>query len=236
MIATAKGRLPLRIQRGTDRDMAKLDTMIEHQRQDPASGFRFVEYRTRDKPVSGAVLVYLHGSGERGADVSWVKRYGLPALLDRSQVSVNCTVMCPQLEADAIWEAARVARFITALTASVQKVVLMGFSLGGSGVCEVVSRYGPLVDAAVAIAGQAPNSVQVAQQGTRFFAIQGELDPWPCTSDFVASVNASGGVAHGVTLQGKGHYISEDALFHPELGAVLCYAGIAIQALGDRAS
>ncbi len=208
--------------------------MIEHQRRDPTSGFRFIEYSTCDEPAPGAVLIYLHGSGERGDDLSWVKRYGLPALLDRSEVSVNCAVLCPQLEAGAHWEADRVAGFIKASTTKAQKTALVGYSLGASGVCECVSRYGSLTDVAVAIAGQAPKSVQAAQHGTRFFAIQGALDPWPCTSDFVASVNASGGAAQSVLLLGKEHYISEDAIFHPELGAMLRYAGIAIEALGGR--
>ena len=75
--------------------MAKLDTIIEHQRRDSTSGFHFIAYQMRDKPVSGAVLIYMHGSGERGDDLALVKRYGLPALLARSEVAVNRTVLCP---------------------------------------------------------------------------------------------------------------------------------------------
>ena len=209
--------------------MAKLCAMIERQSIEPTSGFRFIEFLARDTPVSDSVLIYLHGSGERGDDVSLVKRYGLPFLLARLEVSVNCSVLCPQLEAGAKWEADRIARFVEAAATKKQKTALIGYSLGASGVCEAVSRYGPLVDVAVAIAGQAPRRAEAAQHGTKFFAIQGELDPWPCTSSFVDSINASGGEAQSVTLHGKGHYISEDALFHQKLRSVLRYAGVEIE-------
>ncbi len=172
--------------------------MVEHQGLDRATGFRFLEYRPRETPEVEAVVVYLHGSGERGDDLSLVKRYGLPALLARSEVSVNCAVVCPQLEAGAEWGADRVARFIEATTQHPHKTVLIGYSLGGSGVCEVVSRRGPLVKLAVAIAGQAPRYAQAIQSGVNFFAIQGALDPWPCTSSFVASINALGGATQTV--------------------------------------
>lgn len=210
--------------------------MIEHQRIEPISGFRYIEYLPPDKPVSSAVLIYLHGSGERGDDLSLVKRYGLPSLLARAEVSVNCPVLCPQLEAGANWVSDRIARFIEAATTKTQKTALVGYSLGASGVCEAISRYGPLVDVAVAIAGQAPDCVESIQRGTKFFAIQGEMDPWPSTSSFVSSITAADGVAQSATLNGKGHYISEDALFHPELSAMLRYAGIEIEVLASPAT
>lgn len=210
--------------------------MFEHQRMEPTSGFRYIEYLAPDRQVSSAVLIFLHGSGERGDDITLVKRYGLPSLLTRAEVSVNCSVLCPQLEAGANWEADRIARFIEAATTKTQKTALVGYSLGASGVCEAISRYGPLVDVAVAIAGQAPDSAEATQSGTRFLAIQGELDPWPRTSSFVASITAADGVALSATLHGKGHYISEDALLHPELSAMLHYAGIKIEVIASRAT
>ncbi|MES2947832.1 MAG: hypothetical protein V4858_04740 [Pseudomonadota bacterium] len=208
--------------------LAKLASMLEHHRLDPTSGFRFLEFLPHDALGANAVVIYLHGSGERGSDLSWVKRYGLPALLARSEVSVNCPVMCPQLEAEAEWNADRLALLIKATTTASQQLVLIGYSLGGSGVCQFVGRLGPLVNVAVAIAGQAPHSVSVAQAGLEFLAIQGEQDPWPCTAGFVESINGSGGVAHSVALVGKGHYISEEALFHPGLTLLLKKAGVEI--------
>ena len=208
--------------------------MNECQRLDSASQFRFIEFLPRDPAASDAVIIYLHGSGERGGDLSLVKHYGLPALLATSEVSVNCSVLCPQLEAGANWDADRIAVFVEAMTTQVQKIALIGYSLGASGVCQVVSRYGPLVDVAVAIAGQAPKSAETKQSGTRLLSIQGELDPWPDTSSFVESVNASGGWAQSITLDGKAHFISEDALFNPILIALLRNVSIELVSLTSR--
>lgn len=200
--------------------------MKEHHRQDSASGFQFIEFVPRIARTTDAVLIYLHGSGERGSDISRVKRYGLPALLDKSETSVNCPVICPQLGPDADWAPDRVAMFIKTVSAHRRQKVLMGYSLGGSGVCEVIGRNGPVVDVAIAISGQAPRCAKVNQYGVKFLAIQGELDPWPCTGSFVESINTLGGAAQTVKLSGKGHYISEEALFHPNVLALLHSVGI----------
>ncbi len=216
--------------------LAKLAHMIENHCLDPASGFRFLEFLPRVPQKTQALVIYLHGSGERGDDLSIVKRYGLPALLARSQVSVNCPVVCPQLEAGAEWDADRVALFVKAMFKQPTQTALVGYSLGGSGVCALVSCYGPLVNLAVAIAGQAPQTVDAMQSGLEFLAMQGELDPWPRTRSFTESINASGGVAHSVILEGKGHYISEEAISHSALVSLLCKAGIEMAAHAGQAS
>ena len=97
----------------------------------------------------------------------------------------------------------------------------------------MVGRYGPFVPAAVAIAGQAPAKVQVNQRGMKLVAIQGELDTWPDTREFLASVTAAGGETIDISLPGKGHYISEEAIFHPAVIATLRSAGIEVTAHRD---
>ena len=208
--------------------------MKEHHRQDPVTGLHFLEFLPVANHRTSAVVIWLHGIGERGSDLSLVKRYGLPALLDRSEASVNCSVICPQLEANADWEPDRVASFIEATSNQGSQIALIGYSLGGSGVCELVSRYGPVADVAVAISGQAPQRAESTQVGVKFIANQGDLDPWPFTTSFVESVNTMGGRAQGVTLTEKGHYISEEALFHPSLLSLLRVAGIELQLIKEQ--
>lgn len=197
-------------------------------RQAFGNGFRYIEFLPQIARARETVLIYLHGIGERGSDPNLVKCFGLPAMIDRRSVSTNCSVICPQLEREDHWPPQQVASFIEDLKQRVENVALVGYSLGASGVCSLISQYGKLVTLAVAIAGQAPNRAEVSQVGVSLLAIQGEVDPWPSTAAFVESVNAMGGVARSVVLRGQGHYISEEAILHPVCLSMLQSVGIEV--------
>jgi len=190
--------------------------------------FRYLEFGV---PASGGhsrALIYLHGVGERGDDLSLVTRYGLPSLLAGGLACTNCSVICPQLEVGCEWEPERLARFIAYVRERHGQVALMGYSLGGLGVCELIGRYGPLATPAVAIAGRSNGPAVAPQAGVTFLAIQGELDAWPDTREFVLSIKARGGIAHEVVMPGEGHYISEIALWDPSLQSLLNAAGFEV--------
>lgn len=201
--------------------------MIERETQGGA--FRSLEFTPREVGESASTLIYLHGSGERGEDLSLVKRYGLPALLASGSACTNCTVICPQLEPGQEWLPDRLFEFIAATKERYSQVALVGYSLGGHGVCEVVGQYGPVASLAVAFAGRKRSRATASQAGVTFLSIQGELDVWPRMAGFVQSVSALGGTAHEVTLPGQGHYIAEQALWHPLLQALLHASGFKIQ-------
>jgi predicted esterase len=202
--------------------------MSERSGREKESGFHYLTFLPSSEASGNSVVVYLHGIGERGEDLSLVKRYGLPALLAGGHASINCPVVCPQLEAGNNWEPARVATFIKAVAAQPLKTALIGYSLGASGVCEVIGRFGAVVGQAVAIAGQAPHPAEVSQAGVSLLAIQGELDSWPSTTGFVESVISLGGRASSVTLPGLGHYVSEQAVLHSSCASALQAVGIKI--------
>ena len=205
-----------------------LARMSERSGRETESGFHYLAFLPPSENSGGSVVVYLHGIGERGEDLSLVKRYGLPALLAGGRASINCPVICPQLESGSNWEPRRVARFIRAVAAEPLKTVLIGYSLGACGVCEVIGRFGAVVGQAVAIAGRAPHQAEVSQTGVSFLAIQGELDSWPSTASFVESVSSLGGRASSVTLPGQGHYVSEQAVLHSSCASALQAVGVKI--------
>ena len=200
---------------------------------EPISGFPFVEIPAARSNPSDVVIVHLHGIGERGDDLRLVTRFGLPAAVREGRALVNCPVLCPQLEADAQWDADRVASFVRSAGRRFAGVVLIGYSLGGSGVCQAVARFGELARLHVAIAGQGPERAGADQAGVRFLAIQGELDPWPCTDGLVSSINEQGGRARSVVLAGAGHFVSETALAHPVSVAMLQEAGVELVFRGE---
>jgi len=206
-----------------------LATMTERPGYTADGGFRFLELTPSEPASRHCAVVYLHGAGERGDDLSSVKRYGLPAMVASGRASLNCRLICPQLEAEQEWQPERVAAFISYAQHQFGSVGLIGYSLGGQGVCEVLSHYGRISEFAVAIAGRAKSAILVPQLGVSFLAIAGELDSWSSTSSFVEGVRAAGGEAREVVLPAQGHYTSEVALEQPALQAVLALAGMELR-------
>lgn len=102
---------------------------------DPVSGLRYLTLMPHLAAPSDAVVVYLHGIGERGDDLAWVKKYGLPAMLAEGRAALNCPVVCPQLEAGRVWDANQVVALIRAVSQQSKSVVLMGYSLGALKSC-----------------------------------------------------------------------------------------------------
>ena len=160
-------------------------------------------------------IVWLHGSGERGNDVFSVANVGLPAAVLAGRVKTNATVICPQLEANALWEPARVLRLLAAVHARHRCVALVGFSLGGQGVCDVVCHGGSVACLHVAVASRVRDLPQRDQTGVQFLALTGEFDRQPQMPDFVRLVNELGGTGEEHVIVGQGHFISESGLTSP---------------------
>jgi predicted esterase len=175
---------------------------------------------------SRPVVVWFHGIGERGDDHKLVTRYGLPGALVEHRVTTNATVVCAQLESDAEWQPARVQRLLSELKTRFHCVAVVGFSLGGQGVCDVLGKYGAVADLNVAIAGRAAALPRVDQRNVRFLAIPGELDPWPQVQAFVESDCTLNGEELDIILVGQGHFISESAFQHPRFQDLAAGTGL----------
>jgi hypothetical protein len=177
-------------------------------------------------PSSDAIMVWLHGVGERGTDISLVTKYGLPAALVAGRIQASCAVICPQLPLGEEWGCERVVQCLRDAHAGSGPLVVIGYSLGGTGILESVAKMGPLCSLHVAIAGQCRVPVGAAQNGLRLLAIQGEFDIQPGVADFVIDACKRGGFAEDVIVKAGNHYISESALWQPELAAALSLFGV----------
>lgn len=100
------------------------------------------------------LIVFLHGSGERGDDIALVRRHGLPRLIEEG-LKLPAVVLSPQCPAGRLWTLqlpavkALIDKVVPEYRINERSIVATGLSLGGAGACELVSLY-PETFAAVA--------------------------------------------------------------------------------------
>ena len=114
---------------------------------------------TGEKPAAGwPLLLFLHGYGECGTDMSKVKAHGPPKLIRQFDELSGCVVVSPQCPRDSWWR-------VDALKALVDEVIrergdidkkrlyVTGLSMGGYGIWSFISQYPDYFAAAMPICG-----------------------------------------------------------------------------------
>lgn len=109
--------------------------------------------RSDSSPERTTLLLSLHGSGARGADLD-PRRLGGPASLIADGKSFPMIVVSPQCPVDHAWEADSLQQLLESLQNRFQpqRVVITGYSMGGGGTWEFAQTYPELVDAAAPVA------------------------------------------------------------------------------------
>jgi predicted peptidase len=115
------------------------------------STYRYQVYVPRNHSVKKKwpVVLFLHGSGERGKDGLLQTAIGLPDAIRRHMERFPMVVVMPQCPANSHWterQAAKQAiavldRAITEFNGDVERVYLTGLSMGGAGTWYLASRY-----------------------------------------------------------------------------------------------
>ena len=99
------------------------------------------------------LLLFLHGSGERGTDLEKVKVHGPPKLFPQHGLG-RFSVLAPQCPEDRNWEGTLLSSFVTKAIELVhpdrRRIYLTGISMGGFGAWELAAQT-PERFAAVAI-------------------------------------------------------------------------------------
>jgi len=167
------------------------------------------------------LIVYLHGAGERGKEISHLDRHGIPRLMAEGQ-EIPAVILCPQCPATCVWDHvvtvlkglidATVARYAIAH----DRITLTGSSMGGYGTWMMGESYPTLFAGIAPVAGggmswRAPNL-----RTTPIYAVHGEEDtlvPKICSQLMVDAVQAAGGEATLLLLSGRGHNDGIDAAY-----------------------
>jgi predicted peptidase len=117
------------------------------------------EYR-EDDGKSWPLVLFLHGSSERGDDPTLLKRQGLPKNLE-SGADLPCIVVSPQCSVDQYWWPqthlleAFLDQMLSIYPIDARRVYLTGISMGGYGVWALAMAYPQRFAALVPIAGGA---------------------------------------------------------------------------------
>lgn len=157
------------------------------------------------------LVIFLHGSGERGTELEKVKVHGPPKLIAQG-AAWPCVVVSPQLEDGARWQPDRLHALLGALQARLhvdpQRCTATGLSLGGYGVWHWATAYPGDLAAIAPVCGYGDPARVAALRRVPVRAYHGEQDTVVAVAPHVACVQAlqaAGGTASLTLYPGVGH-------------------------------
>jgi len=169
------------------------------------------------------LLLFLHGAGERGNDLSLVKKHGPPKLVDRGQ-HLPFVVVSPQCPAEQRWDAKTLLALLDALVAkhSIDKdrVCVTGLSLGGSGTWSLIATEPDRFAAAIPICGRGEPEAAMRAGRLPVWIVVGDRDRAELVTncrEMADSLQTKGGDVKLSIYSGVGHDSWTQSYATPEL-------------------
>ncbi|MEQ1509535.1 MAG: endonuclease/exonuclease/phosphatase family protein [Sphingopyxis sp.] len=158
------------------------------------------------------LMLFLHGSGERGSDIRLVATHGPPNIV-QSQPDFPFITISPQLEASGDWDITRLEATLAhaqrLVRIDARRMVLTGLSRGGHASWRWAAARPGLFAAVVPIAGRGDTASACALRSTPIWAFHGADDsvvPPSGSSDMIDAISACGGARATLTrYDGVGH-------------------------------
>jgi predicted peptidase len=158
------------------------------------------------------LILFLHGSGERGDKLPLVKKHGPPKIVEERS-DLPFIVVSPQLSLD---NQRFDSRALGALLDSVEqkyhvdkdRVYLTGLSMGGAGAWQLAAFQPNRFAAVVPICGYTDARDGIKLKRTAVWAIHGDLDgavPFPETEQMVDALRTAGADVKFSIFHGSGH-------------------------------
>jgi len=163
---------------------------------------RFLQFLPEDYFTSGEkfpIVIFLHGSGERGTDLDDVKKHGPPDYAMKGH-GYPFILIAPQCPDGRWWDTGEVISLtkylIKSLKVDADRVHITGISMGGFGVWNAVAAEPTLFASAVPICGGGDPTTAPRIKKIPIWAFHGEKDmsvPVQKTKEMEAAVLAAGG-------------------------------------------
>ncbi len=126
------------------------------------------------------LLVFLHGAGERGDDLTQVQVHGPPKLIEQGK-DFPMIVVSPQCESRKWWQAEAVAKLVDNICGKYkvdrQRIYLTGLSMGGYGTWATLAAYPRLFAAAAPVCGGGDPAVVDRFRHVPIWVFHGAKDP-----------------------------------------------------------
>jgi predicted peptidase len=193
-----------------------------------AGGYQFLRYVPKDYSEQNStqypVLIFLHGSGERGNDISKVTVHGPPRLV-REGNDFPFIIISPQLPEGALWETGKLDKTLkqalSGLNVDKSRIYLTGISLGGMGTFSWAAAHPKLFAAIAPICGMANPIDANILKDVPIWAFHGEKDdvvPFQGSEFIINSINELGGTNAKITLYPDANHDSWTITYNnPEL-------------------
>jgi predicted peptidase len=165
-----------------------------------------------DESQAWPLLLFLHGAGERGDDVSRVAFHGPPKLIREATLDLPFIIVSPQVPEDRIWS----VRFLDALLEEIERtyrvdedrIYVTGLSMGGYGTWELAMEFPHRFAAIAPISGGGTTPGACTLRHLPIWAFHGALDqvvPPYNTEDFVTRLRACDGHIRYTRYEDAGH-------------------------------
>ncbi len=132
-----------------------------------------------DHQAHWPLLVFLHGSGERGSDIARVKVHGPPKVADR-QANFPFILVSPQLPAEEDWDLAKLDAILDHAVATLpvdrSRIYLTGLSRGGHATWRWGAAEPERFAALVPVAGRGDPATACALKDVPVWAFHGDRD------------------------------------------------------------
>ena len=157
------------------------------------------------------VVLFLHGSGERGSDINKVKVHGPPKLIEKGK-DLPFIVISPQCPEKQWWNATLLAALVDDVVKNHRgdsdRIICTGLSMGGFGTWDLCTKFPDKFAAAVPICGGGNPTTVSAMKKIPTWVFHGDKDTAvkiDASQKMVDALKAAGGNVEFTIYPGVGH-------------------------------